>query len=48
MDRGQQNGHWDMDTDSNTAEPLPLDMNGNIRIIDTAVDLGAFEFAGVE
>lgn len=39
---------WDLDTDSNTDEPLPWDVGGEIRIIDTDVDLGAFEFQGAD
>jgi len=34
---------WDLDGDSDTTEPVPYDLDGNPRIIDNVVDLGAFE-----
>lgn len=33
----------DLDTDSNTSEPLPVDARGRDRVADTTVDIGAFE-----
>ena len=35
---------FDIDGDGNTTEPLPLDLDGNSRVIGVAVDLGAFEY----
>ncbi|MHC4620806.1 MAG: right-handed parallel beta-helix repeat-containing protein [Planctomycetota bacterium] len=40
----------DLDADGNTAEPVPLDLDGNLRIADgdldgnTVVDMGAYEY----
>jgi hypothetical protein len=34
----------DVDQDGDTAEPLPLDFDGNPRIRDARVDMGVFEF----
>jgi hypothetical protein len=34
----------DLDGDSNTAEPIPYDLDGNPRIVYDVVDMGAFEF----
>jgi predicted outer membrane repeat protein len=39
---------YDVDGDSNTAETLPLDANGNARILDGTTDMGAVEFINVE
>jgi len=33
----------DIDGDGNTTEPSPLDAQGNVRVISSAVDMGAFE-----
>ena len=33
----------DLDTDANTTEPLPFDLDNTARIKDTKVDLGAYE-----
>ena len=33
----------DLDGDGNTTEPLPLDADGNARVMGTALDLGAYE-----
>jgi len=35
---------FDIDGDGNTSEPLPLDLDGNTRVIGSAVDLGPFEY----
>jgi len=34
----------DLDGDLNVAEPLPMDADDNSRIVDTTVDMGAYEF----
>lgn len=34
----------DLDSDGDTAELTPLDMSGNLRIINGTVDMGAYEF----
>ena len=36
---------YDLDGDSNTSEPIPFDQRGNsfARVLDTTVDIGAFE-----
>ena len=36
----------DLDRDGDTAEPLPFDFAGDVRIRDVVVDKGAFEFQG--
>ncbi|MBK9125955.1 MAG: right-handed parallel beta-helix repeat-containing protein [Chloroflexi bacterium] len=33
----------DLDNDSNTAEPIPYDRDGNSRIVNATVDMGAYE-----
>ena len=33
----------DLDWDGNTTEPLPLDLRGSRRIMEGAMDMGAFE-----
>ena len=34
---------YDLDADGDTAEPVPFDLGGNIRIVGEAVDIGAYE-----
>lgn len=34
---------WDLDTDDDTAEDLPLDLNGQLRHVAPGIDLGAVE-----
>jgi predicted outer membrane repeat protein len=34
---------WDLDGDGDTAEPLPLDVAGDPRVVGAEVDLGAYE-----
>ncbi len=34
----------DLDGDGDIAEPIPFDLDGNPRILETTVDAGAFEF----
>ncbi len=34
---------YDLDGDSNTAEPLPIDLAGNARVFAGEVDMGAYE-----
>ncbi|MEP0547299.1 MAG: right-handed parallel beta-helix repeat-containing protein [Rhodothermales bacterium] len=34
---------FDLDGDGNTAEPLPLDLAGEARVVGASVDLGAYE-----
>ena len=36
---------FDLDGDSNTTEPLPVDLAGNQRVRYTTVDMGAYEYA---
>jgi hypothetical protein len=40
------NDEFDIDVDSDTAEPLPLDLDNEARIVNEIVDLGAYEFDG--
>lgn len=35
----------DLDADGDVIEPLPLDLDGNTRVLGLALDMGAFEFA---
>lgn len=35
---------FDIDGDGDTSEPLPLDLDGNERVVGSAVDLGPFEY----
>jgi parallel beta helix pectate lyase-like protein/SdrD B-like protein len=37
---------FDLDGDDDTAEPVPVDRDGNPRVADTTVDLGAYEYQG--
>jgi CSLREA domain-containing protein len=37
---------FDLDSDANTAEPIPFDQRGFARVTDTTVDIGAFESRG--
>ncbi len=37
---------FDLDADGNTAELLPVDLDGEARIVDTRVDMGAYEQTG--
>jgi hypothetical protein len=34
----------DLDKDGNTSEAIPLDIRGRTRVLDTSVDVGAYEF----
>jgi predicted outer membrane repeat protein len=34
---------FDLDGDSDTSEPLPYDLEGNARVVDGGVDMGAYE-----
>lgn len=34
---------WDLDGDGNLTEPLPLDLSGQLRLVGSRVDLGAYE-----
>ena len=36
---------WDLDGDGDTTEPLPIDLNGDVRVQAAEVDLGAYEGA---
>ena len=36
---------WDLDDDGDTTEPLPIDLNGDVRVQAAEVDLGAYEGA---
>lgn len=38
---------WDLDKDGDTTEPLPIDLNGDVRVLGAEVDLGAYEGAVV-
>ncbi len=35
----------DIDNDADTAEAIPLDLNNQVRVFSTAVDMGAYEFS---
>ena len=34
----------DLDNDGDTTEPIPFDLDGKLRIIDSIVDMGAYEY----
>jgi hypothetical protein len=34
----------DLDKDGNTSEAIPFDIRGRTRVLDTSVDVGAYEF----
>ncbi|MFW6154577.1 MAG: choice-of-anchor Q domain-containing protein [Planctomycetota bacterium] len=36
----------DLDADGDTAEPVPVDLDGNRRVVGGGVDIGAFEYQG--
>ena len=36
----------DLDNDGNTSEPIPLDLDGNARVIAGTVDMGPYEYDG--
>ncbi len=36
----------DLDVDGDTAETLPIDLDGHVRVLCDVVDMGAYEFAG--
>lgn len=38
---------WDLDDDGNTTEPLPIDLNGDVRVQGSNADLGVYEGPGI-